>query len=248
MIRSILLTIAFGSLGVLVAGCDLLGMGAPEPQQIPGLTAPIPGTPGQPTAPGVPTYPGQPVTAPIPGQPVPFPGQPVAAPMPGQPAPIPGQPVAAPIPGQPAPIPGQPVAVPMPGQPAVTPPQPPTPTGDDLTDKLNMLKFEQAQDMVPTSSLIKETLKKGKSKGYSVSLPGPPYCHTFIAVGEEGKVKNIDLKLEAPSGNEEAKDETEEETALILNHCPTTAQIEPYKLFVTVSKGTGEVAVQVFSK
>ena len=141
-------------------------------------------------------------------------------------------------------VPGQPVATAVPE----TPPQPPTPTGDTLTDMMNQLKFEKAQDWVSTSSLMKGELKKGKSAGYTVSLPGPPYCHTIIAVSEESNIKDISLKLESPAGVEEAKDDTEEETALIVNHCPATAQIEPYKLFVTADGGNGEFAVQIFSK
>jgi hypothetical protein len=242
----IILVIALGAIGLLLFACDAITGGD---QPVPPVPVQIPGAPGMPGAPAVP---GQPVAPPIPGQPMapPVPGQPVVpgAPVPGQPVapPVPGQPAAPPVPGQPAapPVPGQPV----PGQPAAPPapaaPTPPTPTGDTLTDALNQFHFEKAPDKKETSTLLKQELKKGKTQEYHVQLPGTPYCQSFIAVGDDN-VKDLDLKLESPEGATVGQDSTDENKAL-LDHCAQTPG--NYKLTVTMDKGAGEFAIQVFSK
>jgi len=186
--------------------------------------------------------------------------QPVQIPM--QIPTIPGVPVAVPtvpttIPGQVATVPGTPVAAAVPGQPiaAVSPapavpaataaPVAPVPTGDLLTDRMNEVKFAQAADRTATSALVKVTLAAGKSQSYQVQLPGPPYCHTFIAVGDD-KVKNVDLVIESPMAVPEALDSTTDNRAFIANHCPTMPGA--YKLTTKMVDGAGEIAVQVFSK
>ncbi len=259
--------------GVALFGCDAITGGAqeapPPPQAVAPPAQPMPpampqpGTvPGQPmprppAQPGMPT-PVQPMVQPVPGQPIP--GQPVAAPglpapQPGVPTPVqpvPGQPVPAPAPqpGMPAPAP----AVAAPGQPApvapgvAAPGQPtpaPAPTGDALTDALNTKKVALAANFTATSALVKATLNKGKSQAYQVQLPGPPYCHTYIAVTDE-KVKNIDLTIASPTNEIQASDSTEENTAAVQNHCPTMPGV--YKLSVNMPASSGEFAVQVFSK
>jgi hypothetical protein len=118
------------------------------------------------------------------------------------------------------------------------------PTGDTLTDALNQFQFEKVPDKKETSTLLKQELEKGKVQEYEVQLPGTPYCQAFIAVGDD-KVKDIDLKLESPEGNIVGQDSTDENKAL-LDHCPQTAGT--YKLTVTMAKGAGEFAIQVFSK
>jgi len=119
------------------------------------------------------------------------------------------------------------------------------PTGDALTDKLNAKKAEVAAVFTPTSALLKQTLGKNKSQAYQVQLPGPPFCHTYITVGDD-KVKNIDLAIVSPTGTTEASDSTQENVAVIQQHCPTVPG--SYKLNVSMPKGKGEFAIQVFSK
>jgi hypothetical protein len=157
--------------------------------------------------------------------------------VPGVPAALPGTPVAA----QPA-VPG---AVAAPAVPAPAAPVAPTPTGDLLTDRLNEVKFQQAPDKTGTSALTKVTLAAAKAQSYQVQLPGPPYCHTIVAVGDDA-VKNVDVVLESPMAVPEAMDTTADNRAFIANHCPTVAGL--YKLTVKMTDGAGEVAVQVFSK
>ncbi len=231
---SIVLIVA-GLAGIVLFGCDMITGGTPQPPPPPPALAP----PGQP----VPPQPGMPIPQPgvaVPGQPAPVP---VA--QPGMPAPVPGQLVPVPIP-QPG-MPGQPALVPQPGvaAPAAPPVAPPVATGDALTDKLNAKKFASASAFSPTSTLTKQTLAAKGSQAYQVQLPGPPYCHTYIAVGGD-KVANINISVDSPAGATDASDSTEENTAIIQNHCPTMPGA--YKLTVNMAKGSGEFAVQVFSK
>ena len=253
--------VATGALVLIICGCDMItGGSAPPP---PNPTA-IPGIPGQPGAypvPGQPVaapVPGQPVAAPIPGQPVPVPvpGQLVPVPVPGQlvPVPVPGQPVPVPVPGQlvPVPVPGQPVAAPIPGQPLAPPvatPPAPIPTGDLLTDRMNTAKATNATELTATSMMERVELKKGNTQSYEVQLPGPPYCHSYLAIGDDN-VKEIEINIESPTGAKETKsekdDDAEDNLAIITNHCPTIAGM--YKLNAKLVNGKGEIAVQVFSK
>ncbi len=122
---------------------------------------------------------------------------------------------------------------------------PPTPTGDALTDKLNTKKFQLANVFTATSGMVRAQLKKGKSQGYQVQLPGPPYCHSFIAVAED-KVANLDMNLQSPAGTVEAQDTTQESAATILNHCPAIPGL--YKVEVAMPAHAGEFAIQAFSK
>ncbi len=253
--RFFVILVAVGALALMICGCDMITGGDAPPPPIPGA---IPGMPGQPGAfpgmpgqPGaIPGMPGQPVAVPVPGQlvPVPVPGQPVAIPVPGQPVvpPIPGQPVAPPVPGQPVapPVPGQPVAPPVAPLPA-----PVIPTGDLLTDRMNEAKAANAVDLTATSMLEKVELKRGKTQSYEIQLPGPPYCHSYLAVGDDN-VKEIEIDIESPTGAKETKsereDDAEDNLAIVANHCPTIAGL--YKLNAKLVKGKGEIAVQVFSK
>ena len=154
-------------------------------------------------------------------------------------------PTAALAPGQPAPTAAAPAAAPAAPATAPTATAEPASTGDPLTDQMNAVKAQQAADRAPTSALVKLTLAKGEKQSYQVQLPGPPFCHTYAAVGAD-TVKNLDIAIASPTGTAEAQDDTEEATAVIANHCPTVAG--PYTLTVTSTKGKGEIAVQVFSK
>jgi hypothetical protein len=220
---SVVSVFAFAFTVLAATACDSIpGMGNPQqpvmqPIQVPTqIPTAIPGVPTVPTVPTAPTVPGQIPTVP---------GTPVAAAVPGVPA-VPGQPAAA--------VPTAPVA-----------PVAPTPTGDLLTDRMNEVKFAQAADRTATSALVKVTLAAGKAQAYQVQLPGPPYCHTFVAVGDDN-VKNVDLVIESPMAVPEALDSSTDNKAFIANHCPTVAGL--YKLTAKMTDGTGEVAIQVFSK
>ncbi|MDJ0766748.1 MAG: hypothetical protein QNJ97_27495 [Myxococcota bacterium] len=183
--------------------------------------------------------PPQPVVQQLP-PPMPQPGvqpaQPAQAVQP-TPATIPGQPGVPPV------APGQPAA--QPGVPPAQPVTPPPPTGDALIDKVNAKKFQVAANFIPTSAIVKQTIAKGSSQSYQVQLPGPPFCHTYVAAADD-KVANIDISVISPTGATEAQDSTTESVATVLNHCPAVPG--PYKLTVNMPKTTGQFAVQVYSK
>lgn len=160
--------------------------------------------------------------------------------LPQQPGAVPMQPG---MPGQPGMMPAQPGV--MPGAVPTAAPVPPAPTGDALTDSLNLRKFHSAPDWQPTSALSKGRLETGANQTYQVQLPGPPYCHTYLAVADAG-IGNLDLSVTNAAGAVETQDATVESSALVQKHCPAMAGM--YTVTITASQGAGEFAVQVFSK
>lgn len=136
-------------------------------------------------------------------------------------------------------------------------PEKPSPTGDELTDRLNMAAYEKAAGWKTTSAMMRVELKKGEEQGYDVNFPGPPFCHTIAAVAEDD-VEEFCVELKDPSDNKVASgkyelDEDEDDSleqkqhaALIQNYCPTVAG--GYKVFLEPDKGKGELAIRVFSK
>jgi hypothetical protein len=171
------------------------------------------------------------------------PGQPAAMQpgMPAQPGMMPAQPGM--VPAQPGMMPAQPGK--MPGTAPVAVPTPPVPTGDALTDALNSKKFQVAAEWQPTSALSKGRLEKGAKQAYQVQLPGPPFCHTYVAVADAG-ISNLDLSLSNAAGAVMTQDSTSENSATVLNSCPPMAGL--YTVTVSATAGAGEFAVQVFSK
>ncbi len=234
-----ILLVALCAAAALAAGCDLLGGGGgqQQPQAVPGF----PMVPGQQIgAPAVPAVPGQQIGAPavpaVPGQQI---GAPAVPAVPGQQVGVPGM---AGIPAV-----AQPVAAPTP----VPAPTPPMPTGDMLTDRLNTAQFNRAADWKATSAMERVPVTKGEKRGYEVVLPGPPFCHTYIAVAEDG-IEEFAVTVESPMATPEASaawpptPEDTTHTAVIAGHCPTMPGT--YKVFFENKKGTGTFALQVFSK
>ena len=114
---------------------------------------------------------------------------------------------------------------------------------------MNTAKAANVVELTATSMLEKVELKKGKTQSYEVQLPGPPYCHSYLAVGDD-KVKEIEISIESPTGAVETKsekdDDAEDNLAMVTNHCPTMAGL--YKLNAKLVNVKGEIDVQVFSK
>jgi hypothetical protein len=114
---------------------------------------------------------------------------------------------------------------------------------------MNMAKATNTTELTATSMMERVELKKGNTQSYEVQLPGPPYCHSYLAIGDDN-VKEIEINIESPTGAKETKsekdDDAEDNLAIITNHCPTIAGL--YKLNAKLVKGKGEIAVQVFSK
>lgn len=166
---------------------------------------------------------------------------------------VPGYPA---MPGQHVGVPAMPVAPVAAAQPVAAPepppaPTPPMPTGDSLTDRLNTAQFNRAQDWRATSSMERLPVAKGEKRGYEVTLPGPPFCHTLIAAAEDG-IEEFAISAEAPMGTTAGPatwpsfpgDTTR--SAVIADLCP--AMPGTYKVFFENKKGAGSFALQVFSK
>jgi len=168
------------------------------------------------------------------------PAVPAAAPAAIPPAPsIPGVPATAPAPvAAPAPAAAPaPVAAPVPAA---------APASDDpMAQKMATAKATHAADKVETSALMKATLETGATQSYQVTLPGAPYCQAIIAVGAD-TVTNVDVKLALADGALVAADPTMDATAVISNFCPPSPGL--YTVTIAATAGTGEIAVQVFSK
>ncbi|HUT79161.1 MAG TPA: hypothetical protein VM285_15795, partial [Polyangia bacterium] len=130
-------------------------------------------------------------------------------------------------------------------------PTPPMPTGDMLTDRLNTVQFNRAVDWKATSAMERIPSSKGEKRGYEIVLPGPPFCHTYIAVAEDG-IEEFAVTVESPMATPEGSaawppapgDTTH--SAVIADHCPTMPGT--YKVFFENRKGAGSFALQVFSK
>lgn len=219
--------------------------------------------PGYP-APGQPGYgaPGQAQTAyPPPGQPgYPPPGQPGTAP-PGYPPP--GQ---QPVPGQPAP------------SGSASPPLAPTdpnslqgilqgiqsaiqgqtaPGGaiaGDITDAgLKLHAMHVAPGMQPEGNELKQSLQQGQHAVMMVTMQAGK-CYTLVGFSAPGAVSDVDLNLLAPplymtlAGQDLTHNNTPVIGAAPSPMCPVIAFPLQYKLDVVANKGSGVVAVQLYSK
>jgi hypothetical protein len=155
-----------------------------------------------------------------------------------------GEQPAAPAPAAPA----APPAPSIPGMPAVAPVAAPVPavvSTDPMAQKIAAARSIHASDKVETSAMMKATLETGAGQTYQVTLPGAPYCQAIIAVGAE-TVTNVDVKLALAGGALVAADPTMDATAVISNYCPPSPGL--YTVTVSAAAGSGDVAVQIFSK
>ena len=114
-----------------------------------------------------------------------------------------------------------------------------------LTDRVVAEKFKIAPDWTATSAMLRQRLTKNKTQSYQVQLPGPPYCHTYVVAGDDS-VLDLDLSVKSPTGTAEAQDNVAGNIVAVQNHCPSAQG--SYRLDVKMANGTGEFAVQVFSK
>jgi hypothetical protein len=231
-----------------------------------------PGYPGQPGYAQQPPA-GYPQQQPPPGyaqQPQqPYPAQP----QPGYPAqPQPGYPQAQPQPGYPA----QPQ--PAPTASAAPPPLAPTDPNSlqgilqgiqgalggtmvaggalsgDLTDAgLKAQAMRVAPGMQPEGDELKQTLNEGQHAVIMVTLQAGK-CYTIVGFSPLGGVKNLDLNLLAPplymtlSGQDLTHNNTPTIGAAPSPMCPVIAFPLQYKLDVVAQQGSGQVAVQLYSK
>ncbi|HEY3815637.1 MAG TPA: hypothetical protein VGL81_00620 [Polyangiaceae bacterium] len=204
---------------------------------------PAPGTPGQPVYPGA-AAPGYPAPGAAPGQ--------VPGAMPGQPTPAPtgsgGPPLA---PTDPNSLQGilQGIQNAMQGQTV-----PGGGAGIDLTDVgLKAHAMRVAPGMQPEGDELKQNLQQGQHAVMMVTLQAGK-CYTLVGFSAPGAVADLDLNLLAPPlyMTLAGQDLTHNNTPVIGAHpgqmCPVIAFPLQYKLDVVANKGSGIVAVQLFSK
>jgi hypothetical protein len=226
-----------------------VGMGQPPPPGYPG--APPPGYPGAPAA-GYPTAaaPGY-----APAQPAPQPGY---APPPGAQPPA----TAAAPPGPQAP-PGplaptdpnslqgilQGIQAALPGAFA-----PGGAVSGDVTDAgLKLQAARVAPGMQPEGDELKQSLSEGQHAVMMVTLTGGK-CYTVVGFSAPGAVKDLDLNLLAPpfyvtlAGQDLTHNSTPTIGGAPNLMCPVIAFPLQYKLDVFAKSGSGQVAVQLYSK
>jgi len=242
------------------AGTATAGMGQPPPPGYAG--APPPGYPGAPP----PGYPGA-APAPAPAQPptyataYPAPAPPgayaTAYPPPAQPAPG----GAAPAPSQPAPPPLAPtdpnslqailqgIQNAFPGAVA-----PGGAAAGDLTDAgLKLLAARAAPGMQPEGDQLKQSLTEGQHAVMMVTLQAGK-CYAIVGFSAPGAVKDLDLNLLAPplymtlAGQDLTHNNTPSIGGSPSPMCPVIAFPLQYKLDVFAKSGSGQVAVQLYSK
>jgi hypothetical protein len=221
--------------------------GYPAPGQpgyvAPGTYPPPGGQPGYPAtvSPGQPGYPG---TA-VPGYPPP--GQ-----VPGQVQPAPSGSAGPPLaPTDPNSLQGilQGIQNAMQGQTV-----PGGGGGIDLTDVgLKAHAMRVAPGMQPDGDMLKQNLQQGQHAVMMVTLQAGK-CYTLVGFSAPGAVADVDLNLLAPPlyMTLAGQDLTHNNTPVIGAHpgemCPVIAFPLQYKLDVVANKGSGIVAVQLFSK
>lgn len=127
---------------------------------------------------------------------------------------------------------------------------PVNPTAGDPTDEL-MKKNSAAlaKGMQPEGNVMKQTLKEGETFPFTVTLSAGR-CYTVVAVSPKDGVSDIDLKMLMPPfyTMEVERDKRTDNVAVVGPQCPITIFPVPYRMDVTAKKGSGPVAVQLFSK
>jgi hypothetical protein len=225
---------------------------------------PYPGQPGYP--PGYPAQPGYaaPPGYPPAGQPAYPPGQPA---YPGTAAPAYPPPAGTLAPGQPQPAPSG-------SAPGLAPTDPNSlqgilqglqnamqgqtvpggASGVDLTDVgLKAYALRVAPGMQPEGDELKQNLQQGQHAVMMVTLQAGK-CYTLVGFSAPGAVADVDLNLLAPPlyMTLAGQDLTHNNAPVIGAHpgemCPVIAFPLQYKLDVVANKGSGIVAVQLYSK
>ena len=236
-----------------------------------GMGPTSPGYPGAPP-PGYPgTQPGYPAQAPYPA------AQPTyAGPPQGAPAQSPAYPAPAQT-GYPAPAQGGPMAAPAASQAAPGPLAPTDPNSlqgilqgiqnalqgtvvaggalpADLTEAgLKAHAFRVAPGMQPEGDQLKQALSEGQHAVMMVTLQAGK-CYAIVGFSPPGAIKDVDLNLLAPPlyMTLAGQDLTHNNTPVIGGApspmCPVVAFPLQYKLDVFARSGSGQVAVQLYSK
>jgi hypothetical protein len=107
--------------------------------------------------------------------------------------------------------------------------------------------------MQPEGQELKQTLSEGQHAVMMLNMQAGK-CYTLVGFSSPGGVKNLDLNLLAPplymtlAGQDLTHNNTPTIGASPNPMCPVVAIPLQYKLDVFAQSGSGEVAVQLFSK
>jgi hypothetical protein len=124
----------------------------------------------------------------------------------------------------------------------------------DVTDAgLKVSALRVAPGMQPEGDELKQTLTEGQHAVMMVSLQAGK-CYTIVGFSAPGAVKDLDLNLLAPpfymtlAGQDLTHNNTPAIGASPSPMCPVTPFALQYKLDVLAKSGSGQVAVQLYSK
>ena len=220
----------------------------------PGYGQPGYGQPGYP-APGQTAYPTAQPGYPAPGQPTAAPGQPVpTATVPGQATPAPSGSAPPLAPTDPNSLQGILAGIQgaLQGQTKPNSSTQPSGTIADITDAgLRLQAMRVAPGMQPDGDEMKQSLTQGQHAVQMITLQAGK-CYTIVGFSAPGAVTDLDLNLLAPPlyMTLAGQDLTHNNTPVIGSTpmCPVIAFPLQYKLDVFANKGSGVVAVQLFSK
>jgi hypothetical protein len=126
--------------------------------------------------------------------------------------------------------------------------------GTDLTDiGLKGYALRVAPGMQPEGDELKQNLQQGQHAVMMVTLQAGK-CYTLVGFSAPGAVSDVDLNLLAPplymtlAGQDLTHNNTPVIGASPSPMCPVIAFPLQYKLDVVANKGSGIVAVQLYSK
>jgi hypothetical protein len=124
----------------------------------------------------------------------------------------------------------------------------------DLTDAgLKAYALRVAPGMQPEGDELKQQLSEGQHAVMMVTLQAGK-CYTLVGFSPPGGVQDVDLNLLAPplymtlAGQDLTHNNTPAIGASPSPMCPVIAFPMQYKLDVFARKGSGNVAVQLYSK
>jgi hypothetical protein len=125
--------------------------------------------------------------------------------------------------------------------------------GDVTEAGLKLHAARVAPGMAPEGDELKQNLSEGQHAVMMVTLQAGK-CYTLVGFSAPGAVKDLDLNLLAPpfymtlAGQDLSHNNTPTIGAAPSPMCPVTPFPLQYKLDVLAKSGTGQIAVQLYSK
>jgi hypothetical protein len=118
---------------------------------------------------------------------------------------------------------------------------------------IKALALQSAQGMSPEGQEATGNLQEGGHLAFMVPMQGGK-CYTLIGCSPPGQIKNVDLNLLAPPFYNflAGQDTTDDNHPIIGNNgkpmCPIVPMALNYKVDIVARSGSGQVAVQLYSK